>query len=87
MLFLCIAFYADFKRNDWRQVILLARERAVQQAPDEQSPELRRVHEGTKLYILEYLGDWAKVRLENGDAGWIPQKGLVQIAPIGKREG
>lgn len=87
MLFLCIAFYADFKQNDWRQVILLARERTVHQAPDQLSPEFRRVHEGTKLYILECLGDWAKVRLENGDTGWIPQKGLVQIAPIGKRKG
>jgi tetratricopeptide (TPR) repeat protein len=87
LLLISIAFYADLKKNNWRQAILLQQESIVFLAPDNLSPELRRVHEGTKLYILEELNEWAKIQLENGDEGWIQKRSFVQIAPFGKREG
>lgn len=79
LLLLSIAFYVDFHKNNRRQAILLEQESIVFLAPDALSPEIRRVHEGTKLYILEEMPGWSKVRLENGDEGWVQQDGVVQI--------
>lgn len=43
----------------------------VKSAPDENGTKLFVIHEGTKIQILETLGEWNKVILENGNAGWI----------------
>ena len=79
LLFISTAFYVDLQKNNRRQAILLEQESILFLAPDALSPEQRRVHEGTKLYILEEMSGWAKVRLENGDEGWMPGNGIVKI--------
>lgn len=79
-LLLGISIYTDNRENDWRQAVLLAREAPVLLAPDHNSPVLRSIHEGTKLRIIEYLDNWARIRLENGDEGWMLKKGIAQIA-------
>lgn len=84
LLLTSVAFYADLKKNNWRQAILLEPESIIFVAPDNLSPELRRVHEGTKLYILEELNEWAKIQLENGDEGWIQKSSFGQIASFSK---
>jgi tetratricopeptide (TPR) repeat protein len=45
----------------------------VKASPDEESVNLFVIHEGTKVYILDKLGDWYEVRIDNGSVGWIPQ--------------
>lgn len=83
-LLLGISLYTDYRANDWRQAVLLSREAPILLAPDSKSPVLRSIHEGTKLRILEYLNGWVKIRLENGDEGWILKKGVAQIAHSGE---
>jgi tetratricopeptide (TPR) repeat protein len=39
--------------------------------PSEGGTELFSLHEGAKLRIEGYSGDWAKIRLANGDVGWL----------------
>ena len=40
-------------------------------APQEGSTELFIVHEGTKVQVLDWDGDWSKVELIDGKQGWI----------------
>jgi uncharacterized protein YgiM (DUF1202 family) len=37
------------------------------------------LHEGTKVEILGKTGLWNKVRLPNGEQGWLPVENLVEI--------
>lgn len=43
----------------------------VKSAPSEESTLEFVIHEGTKFHVLELLNEWAKIRLEDGKAGWI----------------
>jgi len=57
-----------------KEAVVLARELSLLTAPDTLSPELRKVHEGAKVSILDRSGTWRKVRLPNGDEGWLEEK-------------
>lgn len=56
--------------------ILQEKEMPLYTAPDEASAELFKLHEGTKVQIIDQIGEWYKIRLLNGDQGWL----LVQFA-------
>lgn len=47
-------------------------------APDAGSIDLFVIHEGTKVYIDEKIGEWYEIRLANGNVGWI-NKNSVRI--------
>jgi SH3-like domain-containing protein len=51
----------------------------VKASPDEESVNLFVIHEGTKVYILDKLGNWYEVRIDNGSVGWIPQETVEVI--------
>ncbi len=51
----------------------------VKASPDEESVNLFVIHEGTKVYILDKLGDWYEVRIDNGSVGWIPKETVEVI--------
>lgn len=41
------------------------------EAADARSPLVRTLPAGTSLEMLDQIGDWVKVRLVNGDVGWV----------------
>lgn len=51
----------------------------VKSAPAENSRSLFLIHEGLKVSILEVGQHWVKVRLPNGDEGWIKASDLKEI--------
>ncbi len=51
----------------------------VKSSPDEKSTDLFILHEGTKLKILDSVGGWKKIRLANGNLGWLPEKTIEII--------
>lgn len=81
-ILLLIALYARKQETDWRWAIVMSLEVTVHQAPDARSPEKRLVHEGVKVYIQEILDPWAKIRLENGDEGWVEAAALESVVPL-----
>ncbi len=80
-----IGVYSYYREFDWREAIVQEREIALFIGPDAQSPEERKLHEGAKVFIAETMGAWYKVRLENGDEGWL-KRGQVESVGIGSRE-
>lgn len=51
----------------------------VKSSPDENSTEIFVIHEGTKVTILDRIGDWYEIRIANGSVGWLPGTTLVKI--------
>ena len=51
----------------------------VKSSPDNSSVDLFVIHEGTKVLIIENIGDWYKIRIANGDVGWMP---VSSVKPI-----
>jgi uncharacterized protein YgiM (DUF1202 family) len=38
------------------------------------------LHEGTKVLVIErYESDWSKVKLQNGETGWIAKSKLKEL--------
>ena len=62
-----------------KTAIVLSTETTLRSAPDAQSAEILRIHGGLKVKLLDRIGDWEKVRLQNGEEGWLPQNDLEQI--------
>lgn len=51
----------------------------VKSSPDQNSVDLFVIHEGTKVYILDRLGEWYEIRIDNGSVGWIRQQTVEVI--------
>ena len=48
--------------------------------PNLRSEVLLTIHEGAKVFVLENVEDWIKVRLINGSIGWIPESSIAYIS-------
>jgi len=51
----------------------------VKSSPDEKSTDLFILHEGTKIKVLDAVGGWKKIKLANGNLGWIQEKAIEVI--------
>ncbi|MEM6963718.1 MAG: tetratricopeptide repeat protein [Bacteroidota bacterium] len=59
--------------------IIMSKEIALKSLPDSISEEIMLLHEGTKVEITEKIASWYKVRLENGEVGWIDEQAIEEI--------
>lgn len=50
----------------------------VKSSPEDKSTDLFILHEGTKIKVLDSVSGWFKIRLANGNLGWLREKS-VQI--------
>jgi tetratricopeptide (TPR) repeat protein len=50
----------------------------VKSSPNEKSVDLFILHEGTKVEILDEIGEWKRIKLANGNEGWLPA-GSIQV--------
>ncbi len=70
-----IPIFLAFSRMGLEQestvAILQETEMTLYTAPDDASTALFELHEGTKVEIIDQIGEWYKVRLLNGDQGWL----------------
>ncbi|PWH84065.1 ion channel protein [Algibacter marinivivus] len=73
LVFITLAF-AFHKFNLDKQdnpAIIFAQESKIKSDPNNRSEELFRLHEGTKVQILEAYEDWKKIELSDGKVGWV----------------
>ena len=53
---------------------------AVKSSPSsESSQDLFVLHEGTKVKVMDQVGDWNNIELADGRQGWMPSKDIVFI--------
>ena len=79
LLFFALAYSRFSVQQNSGAAIIMVAETPLKTLPDDISPPILQVHEGTKVKIIEKLTSWYKVRLENGEIGWISESAIEKI--------
>ena len=66
------AFSLSADHSNPSQGVLLTKTLDLKSAPDAESTEIITIHEGVDIDVQDRIGEWYKVRLENGQIGWLP---------------
>ena len=59
--------------------IVFVQSESFRSEPNMRSEVLLNIHEGAKVFILEDVEDWIKIKLQNGSIGWIPRSSVQPI--------
>ncbi len=59
----------EFKRDN--PAIVFSKEVRVSSEPNNNSEMVFTLHEGTKVNVLDQLDDWKKIRISDGQTGWL----------------
>lgn len=83
LLFFAFAFYFSYSSFKVDYVddygILTSASVYVKSSPDSESQDLYILHEGTKVQVLDEVGDWKKIKIANGEVGWIKMNTFQEI--------
>lgn len=86
LVLLCISLaFAFHKYNLDRKdnpAIVFAQESKVKSDPNSRSEESFRLHEGTKIQVLESYNDWKKIKLSDGKMGWVNSEDIKLLNNI-----
>ena len=75
LFLLCVSLAFAFhkfnidKKN--KPAIVFAQESKVKSEPNARSEESFRLHEGTKVQVLDTVNNWKKIKLADGKTGWV----------------
>ncbi len=70
------AFYKfNIDKND-NPAIVFVQESKVKSDPNNRSEESFRLHEGTKVQVIQTYNDWKKIKLSDGKTGWVASKDI-----------
>ena len=76
LLSFVMGFYAKSLENNNIYAIVFDEEVQVKEEPNLRSSLRFKLHEGTKILLLETLGEWNKIRLTNGQSGWLQSESV-----------
>jgi len=60
--------------------IVFVQSESFRAEPNMRSEVLLTIHEGAKVFILQDVEDWIKIKLQNGSIGWIPRSSVQPIS-------
>ena len=69
--------YASYQAD--QPAIVFDEEVVARSEPNQQSQEAFRLHEGTKVQLLDSLDSWQKIALADGQTGWLPRNSLKPL--------
>lgn len=74
-------FAYHLKKNvyDHNYAIILSPSVTIKGSPDNSGTDLFQLHEGTKVEIIDRLGEWREIRLSDGNVGWLKTEDLIKI--------
>ena len=78
---LCILMaYLNHQQNkNDDPAIVFAKEVNVNSEPNPNSNTVFTIHEGTKVNILDELDDWRRIRIADGQTGWLEVEDIKKI--------
>lgn len=65
--------------NNKREAIILGDIVEIHEGADKLSPKIQTVHAGLPVLFEDKIGDWIKIRLYNGQIGWLKKNQLSAI--------
>lgn len=82
LLFIAIWLVAAGKKHQLsskNEAIIFTPTVEVKSSPDEASTLLFVIHEGTKVKLMDQVGEWQEVKIANGSQGWIRSQDMKVI--------
>ena len=77
---LSLLFKKDSLDSSTHPAIVFAKETEVRVEPNLRAETSFTLHEGTKVLVIEnYNGDWSKIKLLNGETGWMASSELKTL--------
>ena len=65
--------------NQSTEAIIFSATINIHSEPNENGENLFTLHEGTKVTLIEEVNDWSKIKLPNGNIGWVKSKAIENI--------
>ena len=65
--------------NERKSAIIFSSGAYIKSSPDENSINLFMLHSGTRVDVLDELQNWKRIRIANGNEGWIPADAIEII--------
>ena len=62
-----------------KEAIIFSPTVTIKSSPDEKSVDLFVLHEGTKVELIDNIGDWYEIRIANGSVGWLATSAVEKI--------
>lgn len=62
-----------------KEAIIFSSSVVVNSAPSNKSTDLFSLHSGSKVLIIDNIGDWINIRIANGNEGWIKQTEVKEL--------
>ncbi|WP_353777406.1 tetratricopeptide repeat protein [Winogradskyella sp. 3972H.M.0a.05] len=62
-----------------KPAIVFSQESRVMSEPNKRSEESFRLHEGTKVQVLDSVDQWKKIQLANGNEGWVESEDIKPL--------
>ena len=70
------ATYSSYQKNiTKKEAIIFTSSIVVNSAPTTSSTNLFSLHSGSKIEILDTIGEWINIKIANGSSGWIKESG------------
>jgi len=70
------ATYSSYQKNiTKKEAIIFTSSIVVNSAPTTNSTNLFSLHSGSKIEILDTIGEWINIKIANGSSGWIKESG------------
>lgn len=79
ILSIIIGFDAHSYNTKSDTAIIFAESIYVKSSPDGESTKLFMLHEGTKVEIIDDVGEWYEIKIANGNVGWLPINAIQKI--------
>jgi len=68
----------NLEKND-KPAIVFAKESQIKSEPNLRSSEAFKLHEGTKVQILDTVNNWKRIKLADGKTGWIVSEDIKAL--------
>lgn len=65
--------------HHYKEAIVFTPTITVKSSPNPNSVDLFVIHEGSKVYVRDQVGEWCEIRIANGSVGWLPASSLRKI--------
>lgn len=76
---LCISISKKSEIMDSSEAIIMVSSTDLNTSPDKNATRMTVLHEGTYVKIIDTLGDWIEVRLNDGNIGWLKLSDVEKI--------
>jgi uncharacterized protein YgiM (DUF1202 family) len=73
------AFLQKKTVSNYKPAIVFAESIALKAAPKNSSEDVVTLHEGTKVFVLETLGNWSQVELTDKTKAWIQKEAIKEV--------